>query len=195
MKFTMWSIAMLGGAAAATQAIAQGGQPANGARLLPAQSEIVFVSHQMGVPVEGKFAKFDAQIALDPKRPDAGKVLLTIDTSSASVGFPETDAELVKPNWFNSAKAPPATFQSNSIRSLGNGRFEVTGMLSIKGIAQKLVVPVTVTQAGATSTATGSFAIKRLDYRIGEAEWADTSIVGNDVEVRFKLALTGMAAL
>ena len=194
MKFTLWSIAMLGGAAAATQAIAQA-QAGSSTQLVPAQSEIVFVSHQMGVPVEGKFGKFDAQIALDPKRPDAGKVLLTIDTASASVGFPETDAELVKPNWFNSAKAPPATFQSNSIRSLGNGRFEVTGMLSIKGIAQKLVVPVTVTQSGATSTATGSFAIKRLDYRIGEAEWADTSIVGNDVEVRFKLALTGMAAL
>jgi polyisoprenoid-binding protein YceI len=192
MKFTLWSIAMLGGAAAATQAIAQA-QAGSSTRLVPAQSEIVFVSHQMGVPVEGKFGKFDAQIALDPKRPDAGKVLLTIDTASASVGFPETDAELVKPNWFNSAKAPPATFQSNSIRSLGNGRFEVTGMLSIKGIAQKLVVPVTVTQSGATSTATGSFAIKRLDYRIGEAEWADTSVVGNDVEVRFKLALTGMA--
>ena len=30
----------------------------------PRQSEIVFVSKQMGVPVEGKFRKFDAQIAL-----------------------------------------------------------------------------------------------------------------------------------
>jgi polyisoprenoid-binding protein YceI len=33
-------------------------------KLLPAQSEIVFVSKQMGVPVEGRFKRFDAQIQL-----------------------------------------------------------------------------------------------------------------------------------
>jgi polyisoprenoid-binding protein YceI len=36
-------------------------------KLLP-QSEISFVSKQMGVPVEGKFTKFDAQLAFDPKK-------------------------------------------------------------------------------------------------------------------------------
>jgi len=39
-------------------------------KLLPAQSEIGFVSKQMGVPVEGRFKKFDAQIAFDPKKPE-----------------------------------------------------------------------------------------------------------------------------
>jgi polyisoprenoid-binding protein YceI len=165
------------------------------AKLVPAQSEIVFVSKQMGVPVEGKFGRFDAQISLDPKKPETGKVMLTIDTGSASLGIPETDAELMKPNWFDAAKAPQASFRSSAIKSLGGGKFEVAGTLLIKGVSQSLVVPVSVTQAGGTSTATGSFAIKRLDYKIGEAEWADTSIVANDVQVRFKLALTGMAAL
>jgi polyisoprenoid-binding protein YceI len=165
------------------------------AKLVPAQSEIVFVSKQMGVPVEGKFGKFDAQIALDPKKPETGKVTLTIDTGSASLGVPETDAELLKPNWFDTSKAPQASFQSSAVKSLGGGKFEVTGTLLIKGVGQKLVVPVSVTQTGAMSTATGSFSIKRLDYKIGEAEWADTSIVANDVQVRFKLALTGMAPL
>jgi polyisoprenoid-binding protein YceI len=175
---------------AATAAHAQ-----TAAKLVPAQSEIVFVSKQMGVPVEGKFNKFDAQISLDPKKPETGKVMLTIDTGSASLGIPETDAELMKPNWFNAAKAPKASFQSSAIKNIGGGKFEVTGTLLIKGVSQALVVPVSVTQAGATSTATGSFAIKRLDYKIGEAEWADTSIVADDVQVRFKLALTGMAPL
>ena len=38
------------------------------AKLLPAQSEINFVSKQMGVPVDGVFKKFDAQISLDSKK-------------------------------------------------------------------------------------------------------------------------------
>ena len=45
------------------------------------------------------------------------------------------------------------------------------------------------------STAVGSFVIKRLDFKIGEGDWADTSMVANDVTVKFKLALTGMAPL
>ena len=35
------------------------------AKLLPAQSEIVFVSKQMGVPVEGKFSGSDVRKAIE----------------------------------------------------------------------------------------------------------------------------------
>jgi len=71
----------------------------------------------------------------------------------------------------------------------------VRGKLSIKGSSQDAVVPVAVTQAGANSTASGAFMIKRLDFKIGEGEWADTGMVANDVQVKFKLALTGLAPL
>jgi len=165
------------------------------AKLVTPQSEIVFVSKQMGVPVEGKFKKFDAQIALDPKKPEAGKVALNIDIGSATLGVPESDAELPKAPWFNAAKFPQASFQSTAIKGLGAGKFEVAGKLSIKGNTQDLVVPVTLTQAGGTSTATGAFTIKRLDFKIGEGEWADTSMVANDVQVKFKLSLNGVAPL
>ncbi|MEY2875372.1 MAG: hypothetical protein RLZZ373_2743 [Pseudomonadota bacterium] len=160
-----------------------------------AKSEMAFVSKQMGVPVEGKFRKFDAQIAFDPKKPEAGKVSFTIDTGSATFGAPETDAEVVKPVWFNVPKFPQATFQSSAIKAVGAGKFEVTGKLAIKGSTHDVVVPVTLTQAGGTTTAAGAFAIKRLEYKIGEGEWADTSMVANDVQVKFKLLLNGVPAL
>jgi polyisoprenoid-binding protein YceI len=54
---------------------------------------------------------------------------------------------------------------------------------------------VQVTQAGGTSTASGSFTIRRLDFRVGEGEWTDTSMLANDVAVRFKLQLNGLPAL
>jgi polyisoprenoid-binding protein YceI len=175
---------------ASSAALAQGA-----AKLVPAQSEIAFVSKQMGVPVEGKFKKFDAQVMLDPKQPDSGKVALTIDVGSASLGVPETDVELPKAPWFNAARFPQASFQSSAIKNLGGGKFEVKGLLNIKGNARELVVPVSLTQQGAGSIATGAFTIKRLDFRIGEGEWTDTSMVANDVQVKFKLALTGIAPL
>jgi polyisoprenoid-binding protein YceI len=164
-------------------------------KLLPAQSDVTFVTKQMGVPVDGKFKKFDAQISLDPKKPESGSVAFTVDTASAALGIPETDTEMPKAIWFNVAKFPQATFKSTAIKGLGNGKFEVAGKLDIKGTARDIVVPVQIMQSGATSTATGSFVIKRLDFKIGEAEWTDTTVVANDVTVRFKLALSGLGPL
>lgn len=165
------------------------------AQLQATGSEIAFVTRQMGVPVEGKFGKFSAQIALDPKKPETGSVAFSIDTGSARFGSAETDREVPKAEWLNVAKFPQATFQSTAIKAAGAGRFEVAGKLSIKGNVRDVTVPVQVAQTGGASTATGSFTIKRLEFKVGEGDWADTSMVANDIQVRFKLQLTGLAAL
>ncbi|WP_395668776.1 YceI family protein [Rhodoferax sp.] len=164
-------------------------------KLVPAQSEIGFVSRQMGVPVEGKFKRFDAQISFDAAKPEAAKIGITIDTGSATLGSPEADAELPKAPWFGVGKFPQASFQSSAVKALGGGKFEVAGKLTIKGNVRDVVVPVALTQAGALTTATGSFTIKRLAFKIGENEWADTSMVADDVQVKFKLALSGVTKL
>ena len=164
-------------------------------KLVPAQSEIAFTSKQMGVPVDGKFRKFDAQVAFDPKKPDAAKIAFSIDLASASLGAPETEAELAKPDWFNTKMFPQATFQSSTVKALGGGRFEVSGKLAIKSATRDVVVPVTLTQAAGTTTASGTFTIKRLDFRIGDGDWKDTSMVADPVQVKFKLVLTGVEPL
>ena len=169
--------------------------PAMAQQLVPAQSEIVFVSKQMGVPVEGRFQKFSAKIAFNPSKPDQANIAFTVDMTSATLGVKETDAELPKADWFDTAKFAQATFQSTSVKALGTGKFEVAGKLSIKGATQNVLVPVTLTQAGANTTATGAFAIKRLAFKIGDNEWSDTSMVADEVQVKFKFALTGVAKL
>jgi len=182
----------LAGLALASTALLAGAPAFAQQALVPAQSEIVFVSKQMGVPVEGKFKKFDAQVAFDPTKLATSKIAFTVDTGSATLGVKETDAELPKPTWFNVPKFPQATFQSTTIKSVGAGKYEVAGKLSVKGASQDVIVPVTLTQSGAATTATGAFAIKRLAFKIGENEWADTSMVADEVQVKFKLALTGV---
>lgn len=182
----------LAGLALASTALLAGAPAFAQQALVPAQSEIVFVSKQMGVPVEGKFKKFDAQVAFDPAKLATSKIAFTVDTGSATLGVKETDAELPKPTWFNVSKFPQATFQSTTIKSVGAGKYEVAGKLNVKGASQDVIVPVTLTQSGAATTATGAFVIKRLAFKIGENEWADTSMVADEVQVKFKLALTGV---
>lgn len=165
------------------------------ATLQAAGSEIGFTTRQMGVPVEGSFGRFSARIALDPKQPQTGSVALEIETGSARFGSAELDAEVPKATWLNVAGFPRASFQSSAIKATGPGRYEVAGKLAIKGSTRDVVVPVQITGGGATSTATGTFTIKRLDFKVGEGEWADTSMLANDVLVRFKLVLAGLGPL
>jgi polyisoprenoid-binding protein YceI len=165
------------------------------AKVVPAQSQITFAIKEMGVPVEGRFSKWTADIAFDPKKPETGKVAFTIATSSAAFGVPETDAEVPKAEWFNVAKFPSATFASTAIKATGGGKFDVAGKLTVKGITRDVVVPIALAQAGPTTTATGAFTIRRNDFHVGEGEWSDTSQLANEVAVKFKIALTGVAPL
>ncbi len=186
-----WALAALAGAMFSTSVAAQ-------QKIVPAQSEIVFVSRQMGVPVEGRFRTFDAKVAFDPAKPATSQIAFTVDVASATLGVRESDAELPKSVWFNTARFPQATFQSSAIKAVGAGKFEVAGKLTIKGASSDVVVPVTLAQPSGPSgvtTATGSFPIKRLTFKIGENEWSDTSMVADEVQVRFKIALTGVGKL
>ena len=89
MKPILWLTALLPLLAAA--------QTPPAAKLLPAQSEIVFTSRQMGVPVEGRFRRFDAQVAFDPRQPESGRVTLSVDLASVAMGAAESEAEVAKP--------------------------------------------------------------------------------------------------
>ena len=182
-------------AAALIAAPAAGAEPVTPATLLPAQSQIVFVTRQMGVPVEGSFKKFDAQVAFDPRKPEGGSVALQIEVGSASLGIPQSDAELPKAAWFDSQHFPKAEFRSSAIKALGGGRFEIAGKLTIKGSTRDALVPVEITQSAGQSTASGSLTIQRLAFKIGDGEWTDTSVVADDVQVRFKLVLAGLGPL
>ncbi len=165
-------------------------------KLVPAQSSLSFVIKQMGVPVEGQFKTFDAQVAFDPAKLASSRIGFTVEMGSATMGDKEVDVEMPKPVWLSALKFPQATFQSSAIKALGGGKFEVQGKLSIKGNARDVTVPVTLAQTGAApnlaTTATGAFAIPRLAFKVGEAEWADTSMVADEVQVKFKLALSGV---
>lgn len=189
-----WSQTAPKPAAGAKPAAATSAAPAP-AQLVAAQSEVAFTSRQMGVPVDGRFRRFEAQVQFDPKKPETARIALKVDLASITMGAPESEAEVVKPEWFNTAKFPQATFTSTAVKALGGNRYEVAGQFALKGITRDIVVPVTLAAAGANTVATGGFTLKRLEHRIGEGEWADTSMVANDVAVKFKLTLSGIAPL
>jgi len=160
----------------------------------PAQSEVTFVAKQLGVPLDGAFKRYSVQMAFDPKKPADSRVALQIDLGSVAVNV-DADRELRQPAWFNTAGFPKATFQSTTVKAVSRDHFNVTGKLSIKGQVRDVTIPVQMAQLNGVTVAQGAFTLKRLDFKVGEGDWADTSVVANDVQVRFKLVIKGVPAL
>jgi len=175
-------------------AAAAAGNGAANQAMIAGQSEIAFVVTQMGVQIDGNFGRFDAHIDLQPDKPQASSVSISVETASVVLPPDDVQRELAKPDWFDTARFPRAEFRSTRIRALGPDRFEVAGTLTIKGHAREVIVPVSLSRSGATTFVTGKLAIKRLDYGIGQGEWGDTSVVEDEVQIKFKIALSGLAS-
>ncbi|MDO8890248.1 MAG: YceI family protein [Sulfurimicrobium sp.] len=154
------------------------------------KSAIAFVSRQMNVPVDGVFRKFSALIVLDPARPEAGRAQIDIDLASIDAGSAEANDEVKGKSWFNVREFPKASFSSSSVRSLGGGRFETSGRMSIKGKTLEVRAPFTLRQEKGALIVDGSFPLKRLDYGIGSGIWSDTSVVADEVQIKFHFVLT-----
>ena len=154
----------------------------------PAKSSVSAVFKQMNVPVEAKFKKFNIAIDYNPATPDASKASVEIDTASIDIGDPEYNKEVAKKEWFNAAQFPKATFVSSGIKAAGAGKLTVTGKLNIKGKATDVTFPLTVKSEGGKYTFDGALPIKRLTYNIGEGEWKDTSMVADEVTIKFHVS-------
>jgi len=154
------------------------------------KSEIRFVSKQMGVNVEGRFRKWNAIMAFDPKDLAHSKADVDIDLGSIDLASEDSEAELKGKVWFDTARFPTAKFVSTAIRATGPDRFEVAGTLTIKGITREAIVPIALSRdAAGNSVAEGAFTVKRLEFHVGEGEWADPATVANDVQVRVRMVL------
>ncbi len=153
------------------------------------KSQITFTCKQMGVPVDGSFRKFNAQISIDPAKPETGKARVDIDLASIDAGSNEATSEVKGKDWLNIAGFPKASCVASSVKLLGVGRYEARGTLSIKGISRDTVVPFSIRNEGSGSWLEGGFALPRLQFRIGEGTWADTSTVADEIQVKFKLFL------
>lgn len=176
-------LAAFAAVALVSNALAQG-QPM---QLDVTKSSIIATSKQMNVPVEGKFTKFTAQIHLDPANPVAGSAQITIDAKSYDLGDDEYNQQVAGKDWFDAKTYPTATFVSSAIAAAGANKYNVTGKLTIKGKSQTVTVPVVVTQQGADHVFDGVLPIKRLAFDVGAGEWKDTSVVADDVVIKFHL--------
>lgn len=153
-------------------------------------SSLAFTATQVGSFVNGKFPTWSGEIVLDPTALAVARIDIRIQMPAATAGNSDVDSLMKGPNFFDVRKFPEARFVANSVVALGGDRYEARGKLTIRDVTRDVVLPFTLAivddpaRPGAVrGTARGKLLIKRLDYGVGQNEWAGTGQVANDVTI------------
>lgn len=154
----------------------------------PAASTLGFSGMYQGEKFTGAFGKFDAAIKFDPADLTSAKFEVTIDVTSAKTGNGDYDEQIKAPEFFDYAKFPKARFVTGAFREGDNG-LVADGTLTIRDKSKPVQLKVTFKPAGDGATLDVETTLKRLDFDVGTGDWADTSVIGNDVPVTAHLVL------
>lgn len=88
----------------------------------------------------GRFDKFEGTFAFDDKNPGASKVKVEIDTASVNSNHGERDKHLRSADFLETDKFPTATFESTSVKLTGDGKAEIAGKFTMRGITKDIVI-------------------------------------------------------
>lgn len=154
-------------------------------------TEASFQVRHMLTKVRGRFADFTGTIQVDAAKPDASAVEFTIKAASVSTGDEKRDAHLKSPDFFDVEKFPELTFKSSAIKGTGKDKYDVTGTLTIHGVAKQVTLPVSF--LGYVKTPWGDeragfetgITLNRKDYGLVWNKTLETGglLVGDEVEI------------
>ena len=156
---------------------------------VPEAKSLQFTGSQAGVPFPGEFKSYTALLCLDPKDPSKDRLEVQVDMDSVSTGLPEMDEAMRGEDFFDAARYPKAKFESDAIKPAGAGQYQVSGRLTVRDVTRSVSVPFTWTPAadGKLARLSARFTLLRLDYHVGQGQWADTQWVGDPVDLAFSV--------
>ena len=109
----------------------------------PFHTQVEFAAKHLGMmTVRGHFAEISATGHIDPNKPEASSVDVTIQTASIRTHNTQRDNDLRSSNFLEVDKYPTMTFKSTKIEPAGQDRYTVTGDLTIKGNTRPVTLNV-----------------------------------------------------
>lgn len=163
-----------------------------------AHTSVEFVArHLMITKVRGRFTSFRGEIHVADV-PEDSSVAVEIDAGSISTAEEQRDAHLRSPDFLDVERYPLITFRSTSVQPHDDGRWSVTGDLTIRDVTRPVVLEVTFD--GATVTPWGdervgfsaSTEIDREDWGLTWNQALETGgvLVGKKVRIELSVEAT-----
>ncbi|WP_375465519.1 YceI family protein [uncultured Methylobacterium sp.] len=147
------------------------------------RSRIGFSGVQVGVPFQGRFRRFEAEIAFDPAAPESGHARILIDLTSAETGDVQRDEALPQAEWFDAKADKQARFEAARFVAKGGDAYEAVGSLTIRGVRRDATLPFRLTTEGGTAHAVGHLDLVRTNFGVGQGPWASGQWVALEVGV------------
>jgi polyisoprenoid-binding protein YceI len=160
-----------------------------------AHSQVGFAARHFFTPVNGTFHEFEVSLEFDPEHPENSEVEARIAVASVDTGRERRDVHLQSDDFFDAEVHPEITFRSTSVRSVSDTEFVATGDLTIKGTTLEVDLPVTLLGimdmpenmrerfGSQVASFQAGLTIDRRDFEVGVGSWAETAIVGADIEI------------
>jgi polyisoprenoid-binding protein YceI len=109
----------------------------------PAHSEISFkVKHLMITNVKGEFRKFEGEVLTEDDDPSSATVRIVIDTASIYTNDDKRDDHLRGVDFFDVEHHEKIVFEGDSMKRKSGDDFELTGILTIKGVSKQIKLDV-----------------------------------------------------
>src|SRR4029453_13248040 len=109
-----------------------------------AHSEVTFQVRHLLTKVRGRFSDFSGSIRFDEHQPEQSSVSLTIDAATVDTNNADRDQHLRSDDFFAADTYPKITFRSSRIvRTNAADTYDVSGTLTIRGVAKEVTLPVT----------------------------------------------------
>lgn len=166
----------------------------------PAHSAVEFSVRHLGIStIRGRFGGVEATLEVGD---DLGSCSLAaeVDMSSVDTGNADRDGHLRSTDIFNVEDQPRMTFASAEIVERGDGRYAVTGDLTLNGATRSQTLDVTFAGTGDNpldgSTRAGFSATGVVDRTAYGIDWnvplpAGGFMLGNDIDVTLHAQLIG----
>ena len=162
----------------------------------PNHSEIGFKVRHLVSRVPGRFTTFSGTFNINSENMTESTAELTIETASISTNVTDRDNHLRSEDFFHAEKYPQITFKSSKIRKTGKDKYDVDGILTMRGVSQPITIDVEflgfgsmgkTTKAGFEATAK----VNRKDFDIlwNRALDHGGTILGDDVTISINLEL------
>ncbi|MGK7369102.1 MAG: YceI family protein [Candidatus Halalkalibacterium sp. M3_1C_030] len=109
----------------------------------PTHSEVQFkVKHLVISTVTGSFGSFDGKIEADGDDFENAKASFTSDIDSISTNNEDRDQHLKSDDFFHAEEYPQLRFESTNFEKVGEGKYKVTGDLTIRDVTKQIELDV-----------------------------------------------------
>jgi polyisoprenoid-binding protein YceI len=148
--------------------------------------------------VRGEFERYQAEVRYDAAHPEATRLDATIEVASVNTREARRDGDLRGELFFDAEHHPAMTFVSHAARAAGDGAIDVTGTLTIRGVAREVTLAVrditgehTDLRGNRRMGATATAKIQRADFGMTWNKTLDAGgvVVGDTVTIAIEVSL------